>query len=167
MEHLLHTGIDTRQHHLNALALRHQTEVGEVVDTRGIDKGHLSHADDAHLGALMAQTAHDLLELITGTEEVRAIDLIDLYALGDGEMLEVAHQEVALLLIGVDLIADHAHIGGLCHTTHKEQAGTDQAYLDGYGEVENHREQEGDPQHNDIALGILHDAQERACDRHC
>ena len=54
VEHLLHTRVDTRENHLDTLTLRHETEVGEVVDTRGIDKGHLTHTDDAHLRTLMA-----------------------------------------------------------------------------------------------------------------
>ena len=49
-------------------------------------------------------------------------------------------------------------MGGLSHTAHEEQTGTDKAYLDGYGEVEDDSKQERDQQHQDIALGVLQDA---------
>ena len=161
VEHLLHTRVDTRENHLDALTLRHETEVGEVVDARRIDKGHLSHADDTHLRTLMAQGTHDLLEFITGTEEVRTVDLIDLHTLGNREVFQVAHEEVALLFVGIDLVADDTHVGGLSHTAHEEQTGADETDLDGDGKVEDDREQEGDPEDDDIALRVLQDAQER------
>ena len=164
VEHGLHLLIDTGEDNLDALTLRHETEVGEVVDARGIDKGHLTHTDDADTGLLplMAQHTHDLLETVTGTEEVGTVDLVDLHTLGDGEVLKVTQLEVAVFLLGVDLVADDLDVGGLSHTAHEEQTGTNQAHLDGNGEVEDDRQQEGDPEHDDIALRVLQDGNERA-----
>ena len=53
-------------------------------------------------------------------------------------------------------------IGGLGHTTHEEQTGADESDLDGDGEVEDDRQQEGDPQDDDVALGVLQDRSEGA-----
>ena len=72
-------------------------------------------------------------------------------------MLEVAQLEVAVFLLGVDLLGDDLDIGGLSHTAHEEQTGTEQTDLDGDGEVEDDRQEEGDPEHDDIALRVLQD----------
>ncbi len=108
VKHGLHLLVDAGEHDLDALALRHETEVREVVDARGIDERHLTHTDDADTGflPLMAQHTHNLLETVTGTEEVGAVDLVDLHALGDSEVLKVAHLEVAVFLLGIDLVAE-------------------------------------------------------------
>ena len=81
-------------------------------------------------------------------------------------MLEVAQLEVALLLFGIDFITNHLDISGLGHTAHKEQTSTDKTHLNGNGEVEDDGEQEGDPKHDDIALGILQDRHETAPTAH-
>ncbi len=72
-------------------------------------------------------------------------------------MLEVAKLEVAVFLLGVDLLGDDLDIGGLSHTAHEEQTGTEQTDLDGDGEVEDDRQEEGDPEHDDVALWVLQD----------
>ena len=114
----------------------------------------------------MTQGTHNLLKLITGSEEVRTVDFVNLYTLGYRQMLEVAHLEVALLLFRINLIADHLHIGRLCHTTHEEQTSANQTYLDSDGQVENNGEQEGHPKYDHIALRILQDAEERTPTTH-
>ena len=166
VEHSLYLFVNTRQYDLNALFLRHQAEVRKVVDTRGIDEGHLTHTDDTHFGASVSQSAHNLLELITGTEEVGTVDLVDLYALRNGEVFKVAQLEVAFLLGRVDLVADDLDIGRLSHTTHEEQTGADKSHLDGNGKVEDDCQQERHPEDNDIALGVLHNAGERTPSAH-
>ncbi len=122
VEHGLHFLVHTGEHYLYALTLRHETEVGEVVDTRGIDERHLTHSDDADSGLLplMAQHTHDLLETVTGAEEVGTVDLIHFHALRNGEVLKVAHLEVAVFLLGVNLVADDLDVGGLSHTAAAE-----------------------------------------------
>ena len=72
-------------------------------------------------------------------------------------MLQVAQLEVALLLGGVNLVADNLDIGCLSHTAHEEQTGTDKAHLNSNGQVENNGQQERYPQHDDVALRVLHD----------
>ena len=168
VEHGLHRGIHAGEHHLDALALRHETEVREVVDARGVDKRHLTHTDDAHTGlqTLVSQGTHDLLKTVTGSKEIRTVDLVDLDALGDGEVFEVTQLEVAVFLLGVDLLRDDLHVGGLSHTAHEEQTSAEQAYLNGDGKVEDDGEQEGYPKHYDVALGVLQDAEERTPTAH-
>ena len=106
MEHSLNRGVHAREYHLDALTLRHETEVCEVVDACGVDKRHLTHADDTDTGfqTLMAQGTHDLLETVTGAEEVRAVDLIHLHTFGDREVFEVTQLEVAVFLLRIDLL---------------------------------------------------------------
>ncbi len=90
------------------------------MDARGVDERYLTHADDTDTGPLMVQSTHDLLETVTGTEEVRTVDLVDLHTLGDGEMLEVAQLEVAVFLLRIDLLGDDLDISGLSHTAHEK-----------------------------------------------
>ena len=135
------------------------------MQTGGVDERHLTHADDAHLG-MMAVAGHDVLETGSSTEEVRSVDLVDLDTLGDGEVLQVATLHIGIL-VEVDLIENGMYLGGLSHTTHEEQTGTDEAKLDGDGEVEDDGEEEGEQQHGDIALGIATcHGQERAPSAH-
>ena len=105
----------------------------------------------------MAQRSHDLLELITSSEEIRTVDLIYLHTLRNRQMLKVAKLEVALLFLWINLVADNLDICSLCHTTHKEQTCADKTHLDGDGKIEDHRQQECHPKHDDIALWILQD----------
>ena len=164
LQHCLYLGYDTREHDGDTFFLAHQTEVLQVVQARAVDKRHLTHTDDAHLGPL-AVASHDVLETVTGTEEVGTIDLVDLHALGDGQVLQIAGLHVGIL-VQVDLVVDHLHVGSLRHTLHKEQAGTDDTHLDGNGEVEDDSEQEGDDEHSDVALRVAHQGLERAPSTH-
>ena len=61
MEHSLYRGVHTREYHLDALTLRHEAEVREIVDARRVDKRHLTHSNDSHpwFEALMAQGTQD------------------------------------------------------------------------------------------------------------
>ena len=133
------------------------------MDSCRINKWYLTHTDDAHLGAttLMTKGTHNLLKTVTSTKEIWAVDLVHLYTLWNGKVLKVAQLEVTLLFFGVNLIADYLHIGSFSHTTHEEQTSADQTYLDSDGEVENHRQQESYPKHDDIAFRILQNAEER------
>ena len=76
-------------------------------------------------------------------------------------MLEVTELKVAVFLLRIDLLRDDLHVGSLSHTSHEEQTSTEQAYLDSDGEVEDDGEQESDPKHDNVALGVLQDAEER------
>ena len=60
------------------------------MDACGVDEGHLTHTDDAHLRPSVPQCSHDFLKLVACAEEVGAIDFVDFHAIGDGEMLEIA-----------------------------------------------------------------------------
>ena len=68
------------------------------MNTRRVYEGHLSHTDDAHLRmlALVAQHTHDLLETVTRTEEVRTVNFVNLDALGNGKVLEIAKNRIDL-----------------------------------------------------------------------
>ena len=54
--------------------------------TRGVNERHLTHADDAHLGAA-AHVSHHFLELVADSKEIRAVDLVHLHAFGDDEVV--------------------------------------------------------------------------------
>ena len=154
----MHTWVHPRKHHLYVFFLAHGTKVGKVVDTGGIDERHLSHSDDAHLWTV-AKGCHNLLKTVSGTEEIRTVDFVDLHSLGDRQMLQIALDDIALL---VYFVHDNLNIGGLRHTLHKQQTGNDQSHLDGNGEVEDYSEEEGDEQYGYVAFGILHQGEERA-----
>ena len=131
LEHLFYLGSHSRQHNLYALLAAHHTQIGEVVYAGRVDKRHLTHTDDAHLGAV-AEVGHDFLKLVAGTEEVGAVDFVHLHAGGDGEVLVGLQSHVGL--VGqVYLVHDYLDIAGLSHTLHEEQTGDDEAHLDGYG----------------------------------
>ena len=112
------------------------------MQTCGVDKGHFSHTDNTYLGSLTI-ACHDVLETVTGTEEIRTVDLIHLHMLGDGEMFEVSFCHVSIL-VQVDLVDNGAYLCGLCHSSHKEQTGTDESYLNGDSQIEDNGEEESE-----------------------
>ena len=130
----------------------------------GIDERHLTHADDAHLG-ILAEARHHLLGTVACPEEIRTVDFVHLYALGDGEMLQVAGFHIGIL-VEVNLIVDGTHLAGLAHASHEEQTGADEPYLDGDGQVEDDGQQERQDEHGDVALGVLQHGQERTPSAH-
>ena len=138
----LHLLVDTREDDGDTLLLTHHTHVLEVMQSCGVDEGNFTHTDDTDL-RVFAIACHDILETVAGTKEVRTVDLIDLHTLGDGEVLQVATLHIGIL-VQVDLLKDGMNIRRLCHTTHKEQTGTDESKLDGDGEVEDDGEEESE-----------------------
>ena len=114
----------------------------------------------------MTKGSHDFLKLVACTEEVRTVDFVNLNTIGNGEVFEVTQLEVAVFLGRINLVTDNLDIGSLCHAAHEEQAGTDEANLDGNGQVKDDGKKEGDPKHDDVALRILHDVSERAPTTH-
>ena len=149
LEHTLYIGIYSRQYNLYAFLTTHLAEIGEIVDACGVNKRHLAHPNNTHLGTV-AKGSHDLLKLIASTKEIRTIDLIHLYTLGHGEMLEIATH--ICVFIWVDFIHHNLHIGGFGHAAHEEQTCNDQSHFDGYGKVEEDSEQEGNDQYGDIEI---------------
>ena len=154
----VHLVVDSRQHYLYAFVLAHKTEVGEVVDARGINKRYLAHSDDTYLRTV-TKGCHNLLKTVAGSKEIRTVDLIYLNSLRDGEVLKIAGAQLALL-VGVYFVADDLHICGLGHTAHEEKTGDDEANLYGHGQVEDYGKEEGDYQYGDVALRILHQGKE-------
>ena len=75
-------------------------------------------------------------------------------------MLQVATLHVCVL-VQVYLVEYGMNLCGLSHAAHEEQTGTDEAKLDGDGEVEDDGEEERQEQHGDVALGIACHCQER------
>lgn len=156
--------VNARQHYLDALLAAHYTEILQVVYSRRVDKWHFSHAYHPH-NRTVAEHGHHLLKLVTGSEEVRTVNLVHLHAFGYSEVLKVALLDVKLV-VGVNLVHNHLYVSGFGHALHKQQTGYEQAHLDGYGEVEYYGEEERYQQHCHIALGILHKLCERAPSRH-
>ena len=82
---VIHTGEDDS----DALFVRALYEHGQVVHSGRIDERHLTHSDDTNRVFLTRHMRHDIVEFVGYTEEIRAVDLIDLHAFGDGQVLEV------------------------------------------------------------------------------
>ena len=75
-------------------------------------------------------------------------------------MLQVGRKEI-ILLVQVNLILSNCrNISGFAHSLHEEQAGDNQAHLDGNSQVEDDGEEEGNQEHGNVALRILHQCQE-------
>ena len=164
LQYALHFRNDAREHDGDAVVLAHLTEVLQVVESRGIDERHFSHADDAHLRTL-AVACHDVFEAVAGTEEVGTVDFIDLHTFGDGEVFKISTLHVGIL-VEVYLVENGAHLGGFCHSPHEEQTCAEQSYFDGDGEVEDDGEEEREQQDGDVALRIVHDGDKRAPSAH-
>ena len=160
VEHFVHFFLHAGEHYLCAFAATHGAERLQVVDAGGVDEGHAAHADDAHLG-MVGHARHEVFKLVGDAEEVGAVDFVYLYALGDDEVFLFVELYVDFFG-GVNLVGNEFHLGGLGHAAHEEQTGDDEAHLDGNGEVEDDGEQEGDEQHGDVALGVLHQGAEGA-----
>ena len=158
-EHGQYLGVDAREHDVYALLHALLAEVSKVVYTGRVDEGHLTHAYDAHRGD-GAHVVHHLFEAVGDAEEVGAIDLVHLHAVGDGEVLGIVGQ----VGVGaeVNLASLDRYVGHLCHAAHEEQTGDEDAHLDGHGEVKDDGEEEGREQHDDVALGVLEDGLEAA-----
>ena len=139
--------------------MAHLAEVLQVVDTRGVDKRHAAHTDNAHLGVAV-EARHQVLELVGDAEEVRAVDFVHLHTVGDNEVFLV-HLRIGLF-VRVDFVGNHLNLRCLRHALHEEQAGDEQTHLDGNREVEDNGEQEGDNQHRDVALRVFHQLEECA-----
>ena len=152
-----HIVVHAREDDSDAFLLRHRDEVLEVVHACGVDEGYTAHADDAH-GGTFFHGRHDFLKLVGNAEEVGTIDFIHLHMLGNGQVLNVRVGGKVGLCCGVNLVVvgEHTDLRGLGHASHAEQAGKHQADLDGDGQVENHGEDECEPQHEGVALGVVH-----------
>ena len=86
LQHRTHLGLHSREDDLRAIALRHQTEVLQIVHTGGIYERHTAHANDANGGMILHLCRH-LLKAIGHSEEEGAVDFIDLHPFWDGECL--------------------------------------------------------------------------------
>ena len=86
----VHLGRYAGEDNVDALLVVHLDEVGQVVDTRGVDEGNLTHTDNLHLRtAAGVEVQHQIVELVGDAEEVGAVDLVNGTALGDEEVLLV------------------------------------------------------------------------------
>ena len=85
-----HALVHTRKDDGDAVAVTLFDEVSEVVKTCGIDEWYLAHSDDTNLWFCL-HAVHDVLELVSNTEEIRTIDFIDFHTFRD---VEVIHAEI-------------------------------------------------------------------------
>ena len=131
---------DSRQHDVGAFATRNGAKVLQVVHTGGIDEGNAAHADDAYQRAV-GHGGHQVFKLIGNAEEVGTVNLIYLHTVGNDEVLLVKFR--VGLIVGVNLVGNHLDLCCLGHTAHEEQTGNEQTDLNGDGQVENDREEEG------------------------
>ena len=102
--------------------LRHFTKHGQVVYACGVNERNFSHTDDTYFRAV-SQLCHGVFKLCSDTEEIRAVDLIYLYAFRDDEVLFV-HGNVRFF-VRVNLVGDDRDFGCLHYAFHKENAGND------------------------------------------
>ena len=86
---MMHVVIDTGEDDGDALLMAALDEHGEVVHCRRIDERYLTHTDDADGVFLARDMRHDVIKAVRDAEEIRAVDLIYLHAVGDGEVLQV------------------------------------------------------------------------------
>ena len=93
-EHFEYLVVNAREHDMYIFLQALLTEIVKVVHTGGVDERYLTHADDAH-GGVATHVVHHLLEAVGDTEEVRAVDLVYLYAVRDGEVLRVVREVAA------------------------------------------------------------------------
>ena len=75
-------------------------------------------------------------------------------------MLQVGREEIVFLVQVNLVLSDSSYIGSLAHSLHEEQAGDDQTHLDGNGQIEDDGQEEGNQEHGNVALRILHQSQE-------
>ena len=114
MHMVVHAGEDDR----DTLFVRTLNEHTQVMHGRRIDERHLTHTNDTDRVLLAAYMQHDLVEAVRDTEEIRAIDLIHLHALRDGQVLEV--QMTLAVFVRIDLMMQRADMCLLVRP-HQEQ----------------------------------------------
>ena len=164
LELLMQLGADTGKDDVDAIFLVHADEVGEVVDARGIDERNLTHADDADTGLLVADVGLQLIELVGDAEEEGTVDLIYGTTFGNGQT--VMDMAQAHFIAGIDFVVDDTDLCGLHDAFHEEGTSGDETHLNGDGEVEDDGEEKGGEQHQDITLGVVHEALQRAPTAH-
>ena len=121
------------------------------MNTRGVDERHLTHADDTYFGSV-AHLRHHFLELGGNAEEIRTIDFVYLHTLRDDKVF-LACGDIRFLA-GVYLVFDDRDFRCLHHTAHEEHASNNQTHFNGYGQIEDDGQEEGDEQHRDVRLRI-------------
>ena len=144
--------VDTREDNRDAGAVALLYKVREVVDSRRVYKRYLAHTDNPD-ARLILHPGHYIVEFACNAEEIRTVNLIYLNSVWNVEMLKVEVVELTVL-IRVDFLCQHAHLGGLCHAAHAEEASHDNAHLDSDGEVEDDGEDERKAQNSHVALGV-------------
>ena len=81
-------------------------------------------------------------------------------------MLQVGREEVKLLVQVNLIIGNSCHVGGFAHSLHEEQTGDNQTHFNGYCQIEDDGEEEGNQKYGYIALRILHQCQETSPSAH-
>ena len=112
--------IDSGKNDGDLFFLRHFAKCSQIMNTCGVDERNFTHTDDAYIRTV-SQLRHRFFELRSDTEEVRAVDLIYLYAFRDDEVLFV-HGNVRFF-VRVNLVGDDRDFGCLHYAFHKENAG--------------------------------------------
>lgn len=117
------------------------------MDTGRIDERHLSHAYDPDLGTV-PEFAHKFLKLSGNSEEIRAVDFIDLHSLRNGQAFVVGMDTGFVLHL--DLILHRGNLGRLHYSPHEQDTCKHQAHGYSHGQVENHRQEECYEQYRNI-----------------
>ena len=102
------------------------------MNTRGINKGHLTHTDNLNLGTTAGtEVEHQVVEFVGDAKEVGSVDFVNSTTFGNEQMLLVNIH--VSFITGVNLVLDDRYFGGLHNTLNKECASNDKANLDGNG----------------------------------
>ena len=151
---LLHGGEQHAAAFLTAFEERFQR-----MDAGHVDGGRVVQVHDEHLGRRLHRVQRGL-EPVGHTEEQRTVDGENLHAVGHAFL--VRHRNVVLGRLF--LLTGNAGMdaGQLAHAPHEQQRGQHDAGVHGHGQVEHHRQREGQDHHRPVGLRPLEDVAHRA-----
>ena len=126
--------VDVGEDHADALFGALVIQVLQRVEGRDVQRVDHVHADDQTAGELLDG---DLADALGHAEKQGAADLVHPHVEGHLRQLILRH---VLVLPAADLRL-------VAHALHEQQGGQQHAHLDGHYQIEDHRQQEGQHQH--------------------
>ena len=132
--------VDVGEDHADALFGALVIQVLQRIEGRDVQRVDHVHADDQTAGELLDG---DLADALGHAEKQGAADLVHPHMEGHLRQLILRH---VLVLPAADLRL-------VAHALHEQQGGQQHAHLDGHHQIEDHRQQEGQHQHQQVAAG--------------
>ena len=91
------------------------------MDTRRVDKRHLTHTNDTHFLLVAMRAAADVVEFVGNTKEVWTINLIHLSVWWNLQCLKVLTMQAQVVVVRwVQFVGKRLHRGGLIGTLNEE-----------------------------------------------